>query len=143
MTPPLLWDADRGAFLDRLRRYHALMDELRRSGVADAQEWARRMQALLDEADTPELVVGVRYRVRFMGTEVEMRHAHGTSLETGETIGFDVPVPVDSRYAELEGVYHGRTAAPRPARGLLVFEIAPGQGRAMADLDVLRIEERP
>jgi len=139
---PLIYEADPAEFMDRAKRSHALHAELRSGiGIADAQAWAAAMRAILAEVALPSLVVGVRYRLRVLRGEFVMKHAHGRTAE-GELVGMDVPILTDTDLVEIEGVYGGRAPRGGPYANLHLFEMG-GRWAAIADTDVLRLEERP
>lgn len=140
MTEPLLYEADRAAFLERAGRMQAHLAILTTKGPSfDVQEWARTMASIILEVEELPLVVGVRYRMKTLAGGLGTTHQH-YATEAGEIVGIDVPIVTDPEYIELEGVYLGRRRDPFGSSAIF-FDIV-GRGTAMlSDPDLLRCEE--
>lgn len=128
-------------FLDRMRRMLAAR------GVGTGRVDADEIRAILAEVPPIELVRGTRYRVRTVGGAPSSKHVHGigTDRETGRKVHvaldvLDVPEP---EWIEIEGRYLGRGPEGTPFARMLLLHLDGLELAALADMDVLSIEELP
>lgn len=139
MAERFLYEADRDAFLDRVRRTREHLARLTSGESIDVERWSDEMRALNREVEPlAGLALGVRYRVRTVGGPLRARPLHVKGA-AGEVVGLDLPEVGHYEFVEFEGIYRGRGPAG-PWVGLLIFVVA-GQYAALADSDVLRCEE--
>lgn len=137
---PLLYEADAAAFLERSRRAASLLAILSTPGKSfDVDGWSRDFADVMNEVDELPLVVGVRYRVKTLGGNLEIAHREYRSEETGEKVTVHLPTMVDPEYVELEGIFRGRQRTPHGTSNI-VFDMG-GEAALLSDSDVLRLEE--
>lgn len=127
---------DPQVYLDRQRRM------LRARGKVDGRMAPDEIQRILAEAPLldDQLVCGRRYRFRVLGGAPKMAHRHGVDEQGREWI-LNLPDVPDAEWLEREGEYLGRGTGMYAAAHL--FHLGGGELAALADMDVLTIEELP
>lgn len=135
------YEVDPREFLDRTRRM------LHARGVGTGHVDADAIAAILAEVAPIELVRGTRYRVKTLGGKPVARHVHGigTDRETGarRPVALDVIDVPEPEFVTVEGRYLGRGPEGTPFARMLLFHIDAMELAALADMDVLSIEELP
>lgn len=138
MTEPLVVEVDGAEYLDRQNRIRDWLAKLKDPAGFDVEEWGRGMAKLQREVEPLPLVLGVRYRVRFLGGPPTTEHLHFEDQD-GRDHPVDLPVIANAEYVEIEGVFRGRRASPFGTSSVF-FDVA-GQLAMLSDADVLRLEE--
>lgn len=129
----LVYQVEPEVYLDRQRRM------LRARGKVDGHLDPQEVVRILAEVASIPLVRGRRYRFRVLGGAPTTQHFHAVEVATGRHVVGDIPDVREPEWIERSGRYLGRGTGPWSASHL--FLLGDGQLAALADIDILRIEE--